>query len=107
MAAALQAAQASESRFRALAQMIRDGWPDDRIIALGRTLYPDARQFAGIDNYLILIKDQYEQAGTRMPLRRLVAPAFGDESSITFIGVTNVSALRIAARAIGSSRWSR
>ena len=24
-----------------------------------------------------------------MPLRRLVAPAFGDESSITFIGVTN------------------
>jgi PAS domain S-box-containing protein len=44
---------------------------------------------AGIDNYLILIKDQYEQAGTRMPLRRLVAPAFGDESSITFIGVTN------------------
>jgi PAS domain S-box-containing protein len=43
----------------------------------------------GIDNYLILIKDQYEQAGIRMPLRRLVAPAFGDESSITFIGVTN------------------
>ena len=43
----------------------------------------------GIDNYLLLIKDQYEQAGARMPLRRLVAPAFGDESSITFIGVTN------------------
>jgi PAS domain S-box-containing protein len=43
----------------------------------------------GIDNYLLLIKDQYEQAGTRMPLRQLVAPAFGDESSITFIGVTN------------------
>jgi PAS domain S-box-containing protein len=44
---------------------------------------------AGIDNYLVLIKDQYEQSGPRMPLRRLVAPAFGDESSITFIGVTN------------------
>ena len=43
----------------------------------------------GIDNYLLLIKDQYEQAGLRMPLRRLVAPAFGDETSITFIGVTN------------------
>ena len=44
---------------------------------------------AGIDNYLLLIKDQYEQAGARLPLRRLVAPAFGDESSITFIGVTD------------------
>ncbi len=44
---------------------------------------------AGIDNYLLLIKDQYEQAGPRIPLRRLVAPAFGGESSITFIGVTN------------------
>lgn len=43
----------------------------------------------GIDNYLLLIKDQYEQGGARMPLRRLVAPAFGDEPSITFIGVTN------------------
>src|SRR5688572_7546174 len=43
----------------------------------------------GIDNYLLLIKDQYEHRGARMPLRRLVAPAFGDESSITFIGVTN------------------
>src|SRR5918993_1280651 len=44
---------------------------------------------AGIDNYLLLIKDQHEQPGPRIPLRRLVAPAFGDESSITFIGVTN------------------
>jgi two-component system, cell cycle sensor histidine kinase and response regulator CckA len=43
----------------------------------------------GIDNYLLLLKDQYERAGARMPLRRLVAPAFGDEASITFIGVTN------------------
>jgi PAS domain S-box-containing protein len=43
----------------------------------------------GIDNYLLLIKDQYEGPGGRLPLRRLVAPAFGDESSITFIGVTN------------------
>src|SRR5688500_2473283 len=44
---------------------------------------------AGIDNYLLLIKDQYEQGGERIPLPRLVAPAFGDEPSITFIGVTN------------------
>jgi PAS domain S-box-containing protein len=43
----------------------------------------------GIDNYLLLIKDQYEQGMERVPLRRLVAPAFGDEPSITFIGVTN------------------
>jgi PAS domain S-box-containing protein len=43
----------------------------------------------GIDNYLLLIKDQYEQPGPRIPLRRLVSPAFGDEPSITFIGVTN------------------
>ena len=44
---------------------------------------------AGIDNYLLLIKDQYEQPGTHIPLRRLVAPAFSDEPSITFIGVTD------------------
>ena len=44
---------------------------------------------AGIDNFLLLIKDQYEHPGPRLPLRRLVTPAFGDESSITFIGVTN------------------
>src|SRR5918993_1633574 len=43
----------------------------------------------GIDNYLLLLKDQYEHGGMRMPLRRLGAPAFGDEPSITFIGVTN------------------
>ena len=30
----------------------------------------------GIDNYLLLIKDQYEGATDRLPLRRLVAPAF-------------------------------
>jgi hypothetical protein len=43
MAAALQAAQASQSRFRALVQMIHTDWPADRIIALARSLYPDAR----------------------------------------------------------------
>ena len=43
----------------------------------------------GIDNYLLLIKDQHETPGPRMPLRRLVSPAFGEEPSITFIGVTN------------------
>jgi two-component system cell cycle sensor histidine kinase/response regulator CckA len=44
----------------------------------------------GIDNYLLLIKDQYERPDAApVPLRRLVTPAFGDESSITFIGVIN------------------
>jgi PAS domain S-box-containing protein len=44
---------------------------------------------AGIDNFLLLIKDQYEQSQPRIPLRRLVAPAFANNSSITFVGVTN------------------
>ena len=43
----------------------------------------------GIDHFLLLIKDQYEGATDRLPLRRLVAPAFASLSSITFIGVTN------------------
>ena len=43
----------------------------------------------GIDNFLLLIKAQYEQSAPRIPLRRLVAPAFANKSSITFIGVTN------------------
>lgn len=43
----------------------------------------------GIDHFLLLIKDQYEGTTARLPLRRLVAPAFSNLSSITFIGVTN------------------
>ena len=43
----------------------------------------------GIDHFLLLIKDQYEGATERLPLKRLVAPAFSSLSSITFIGVTN------------------
>ena len=43
----------------------------------------------GIDNFLLVIKDQYEQPAPRIPVRRLVAPAFANNSSITFIGVTN------------------
>jgi PAS domain S-box-containing protein len=43
----------------------------------------------GIDHFLLLIKDQYEGATPRMPLQRLVAPAFASLSSITFIGVAN------------------
>ncbi len=45
----------------------------------------------GIDQFLVLIKDQYEGAGPRIPLRRLVAPAFANSSSITFIGVTDAN----------------
>jgi two-component system cell cycle sensor histidine kinase/response regulator CckA len=41
----------------------------------------------GIDHFLLLIKDQYEGSTPRVPLRRLVAPAFSSLSSITFIGV--------------------
>jgi PAS domain S-box-containing protein len=43
----------------------------------------------GIDHFLLLIKDQHEGVTDRLPLRRLVAPAFASLSSITFIGVTN------------------
>jgi hypothetical protein len=42
-----------------------------------------------IDNFLLLIKDQYQGSLPRVPLRRLVAPAFSSLSSITFIGVTD------------------
>jgi PAS domain S-box-containing protein len=41
----------------------------------------------GIDHFLLLIKDQYERPGPRLPLKRIVAPAFSSVSSITFIGV--------------------
>src|SRR5918993_3642890 len=41
----------------------------------------------GIDQFLLLIKDQYEGPPPRVPLRRLVAPAFSSLASITFIGV--------------------
>jgi hypothetical protein len=41
----------------------------------------------GIDHFLLLIKDQYEGPPPRVPLRRLVAPAFSSLPSITFIGV--------------------
>jgi PAS domain S-box-containing protein len=43
----------------------------------------------GIDHFLLLIKDQYEGSTPRLPLKRLVAPAFASLSSITFVGVTN------------------
>lgn len=43
----------------------------------------------GIDHFLLLIKDQYESPVPRLPLRRLVAPAFAARSSINFIGVTD------------------
>ena len=44
---------------------------------------------SGIDNFLLLIKAQYEQPLPRIAVRRLVAPAFANKSSITFVGVTN------------------
>ena len=43
----------------------------------------------GIDQFLLLIKDQHEGAVERVPLRRLVAPVFSSRSAITFIGVTD------------------
>jgi hypothetical protein len=72
MAAALQAAQASESRFRALAQMIRDGWPDDRIIALDRTLYPDAR-ILDRSSAMTAIDGLFQQPHPRLLLELLLA----------------------------------
>ncbi|HWI19816.1 MAG TPA: ATP-binding protein [Vicinamibacterales bacterium] len=44
---------------------------------------------AGIDQFLLLMKAQYEEANPRIPLRRLMAPAFATQTSITFIGVTD------------------
>ena len=43
----------------------------------------------GIDQFVLLIKDQYENRGPRLPLARLVSPAFAASPSITFIGVTD------------------
>jgi two-component system, cell cycle sensor histidine kinase and response regulator CckA len=43
----------------------------------------------GIDQFLLLIKDQYEGGAGRIPLKRIVAPAFASSPSITFIGVTD------------------
>jgi PAS domain S-box-containing protein len=43
----------------------------------------------GIDQFLLLIKDQHEGATERLPLRRLVGPVFSSHSAITFIGVTD------------------
>jgi two-component system, cell cycle sensor histidine kinase and response regulator CckA len=44
---------------------------------------------AGIDQFLLLMKDQYEGTSPRIPLQRLMAPAFATQTSITFIGVTD------------------
>ncbi len=43
----------------------------------------------GIDQFLLLIKDQHEGGTERLPLRRLVEPVFSSRSAITFIGVTD------------------
>jgi two-component system cell cycle sensor histidine kinase/response regulator CckA len=43
----------------------------------------------GVDQFLLLMKDQYESSNPRIPLRRLLAPAFAAEQSVTFIGVTD------------------
>ncbi len=43
----------------------------------------------GIDQFLLLIKDQYEGSTPPVPLRRLMAPAFSSRASITFSGVIN------------------
>jgi PAS domain S-box-containing protein len=42
----------------------------------------------GIDHFLLLIKDQYEDSAPRVPLKRIVAP-FASMSSITFVGAVN------------------
>lgn len=44
---------------------------------------------SGINNFLQLIKDNYEGAGPRLPLTRLVGPALTSQSSITFVGATD------------------
>lgn len=44
---------------------------------------------SGIDQFLLLMKDQYESSIPRIPLRRLMAPAFASQNAVTFIGVTD------------------
>ena len=44
---------------------------------------------AGIDQFLLLIKAQYEGGPPRLPVTRLVSPSFASQSFITFIGITN------------------
>lgn len=43
----------------------------------------------GIDQFLLVIKRQYEQPGPRVPIEQLIAPAMSVEPWITFIGVTD------------------
>jgi two-component system cell cycle sensor histidine kinase/response regulator CckA len=43
----------------------------------------------GIDQLLLVMKNQYEQPGPRVPISQLIAPAMSAEKWITFIGVTN------------------
>jgi len=44
---------------------------------------------AGFDQFLLLMKDQYEGASPGIPLRRLMAPSFAASQSVTFVGVTD------------------
>ncbi|OFW44920.1 MAG: hypothetical protein A3J29_18150 [Acidobacteria bacterium RIFCSPLOWO2_12_FULL_67_14b] len=43
----------------------------------------------GIDQFLLVIKSQYERPGPRVPIDQLISPAMAVERSITFIGVTD------------------
>jgi hypothetical protein len=74
MAVALQTAQASESRFRALAGMIRDGWPDARIIALAERLYP-GQHYMDRCAAMTVIDGLHRQPHSRLLLELLLADA--------------------------------
>ena len=66
--------------------------PIERVIERNLALALDVQTnqlLTGIDHFLLLITDQYEGPPPRLPLRRLVAPAFSSLPSITFIGVTD------------------
>jgi len=43
----------------------------------------------GIDQLLLVMKNQYEQPGPRVPISKLIAPGMSSERWITFIGVTD------------------
>lgn len=77
MAAALQAAQAADCRFRALAGLIRDGWPGARIIAVAEVLHP-GQCYADRSAAMAAIEGFRRQQHPRLLLELLLADPQAD-----------------------------
>lgn len=59
-------------------------------LALALDVYTN-QLLSGLDDFLLLMRDQYQGPATRtpIPLARLVAPAFAGRPSVAFVGVAN------------------